>query len=98
MIGADNPVFIVKAQRQRHAAMGTNVPGDHHLVVNPVDNQLFIKQSGFNRSRADVARPGNRVPAFCQTQPVLWLKRAMGWWRWVFYHGCHSCVQPNGPP
>ncbi len=98
MIGTDNPVLIVKAERQRHAAVRAHVPGDHDLVVDPVNHQLFVQQGRFNRRRADVAGPGDRMPAFRQTQPVLWLKRAVGGWGRFSFHAYPSCVQPNGPP
>ena len=78
MIGADNPVLVVKAERQRHAAVRANVTGDHDLVVNPVNHQLFIQQGRLNRCRANVAGARDRMPAFRQTQPVLWLKQWAG--------------------
>ena len=96
VVWADDPFFVVKTERQRHAAVGTDVASDHHLALDTIDNQLFIKQGGFYRRGADIAGAGDRMPAFRQAQPVLGLKGAMGgrgglW----FVHGFSSCSQKH---
>ena len=96
VVRADDPFFVVKTERQRHAAVGTDVASDHHLALDTIDNQLFIKQGGFYRRGADIAGARDRMPAFRQAQPVLGLKGAMGgrgglW----FVHGFSSCSQKH---
>ena len=80
VVRADDPFFIMKAQRQRHAAMGAGIACHHDLALYTIDNQRLIKQGGFHRGRANVAGAGDRVPALRQAQPILRFKAAMGGW------------------
>jgi hypothetical protein len=63
VVGADDPFFVVKTERQRHAAVRADVAGDHHLAFHAIDNQLFIQQGGFHRRGANIAGAGDRMPA-----------------------------------
>ena len=46
VIGAPDAAAVMRAQAERHAAMGAQIVGHHDLTIHPVNHQRRIQQHG----------------------------------------------------
>src|ERR1700678_3550014 len=76
MIGTDDSLLIMRAQAQRHPAVGTQIASDDQLTANPVRDQVLIVYDGLVRSRTDVGGGSDGIPAAGQDLPIAGIETA----------------------